>query len=106
MSDTEAKDSEGESDDSDTAVTVSEAGNAGCALASTLTKQVQETADFGKLPHPKVRFLFLKFTFSSEKTTSVVLCLAGTVTSTVDEAVCPSEGKASFKVFRNGIKED
>ncbi|XP_062262756.1 uncharacterized protein LOC133969997 isoform X1 [Platichthys flesus] len=64
LSDTETKDSEGESDDSDTAVTASEAGNAGCALASTLTKQVQETADF-----------------------------AGTVTSTVDEAFCPSEGK-------------
>ncbi|XP_062264786.1 uncharacterized protein LOC133971452 isoform X2 [Platichthys flesus] len=63
LSDTETKDSEGESDDSDTAVTASEAGNAGCALASTLTKQVQETADFG------------------------------TVTSTVDEAFCPSEGK-------------
>lgn len=112
MSDTEAKDSEGESDDSDTAVTASEGGSGehvGAALPSTVKAQVQETADLGKLPHPKVMFLLLKLTFSCEKKTFVALCLAGTassVSSTVHETACLSEGKASLKVFRNGIKEE
>ncbi|CAB1420636.1 unnamed protein product [Pleuronectes platessa] len=79
LTDTEAKDSEGESDESDTAVTASEGGNAepvGAALASTLTEQVQETAD-----------------------------LAGTVSSTVDETASPSEGKTHQEHHSRKVKK-
>lgn len=95
FSDAEAKNSENGSDDGATEfMTATESGTSEPVVAaseSAITEQVHDTEDFGKLPYLILVSVDVYFT-SHMLTAKTVL----TVTSTVNEAVPDSEGKAGL----------